>query len=201
MVEPKKRFSVLNYSCELDSRISHRIYWVKNYKESSSQVLAPSLISTALNIPMSKLSYQNSPNSKPKAFSEGFEIYFNVSHSAKLFGLCLAKTAVGLDIEILRPVLQATKLAKRFFSEPESEHIQKTSANTRSLEFLKLWTRKEAVIKAAGVGIAPHLNLEVCADRISFQNRIWKLETHLSEDKIYSVAQQIKLPLERPSSR
>lgn len=82
------------------------------------------------------------------------ELHFNLSHS-KLFVLYAftSRGPVGVDIEAIRPVKGALDIAKRFFSAEESEMIQKASGEDRDQLFFRIWTRKEAVVKAIGKGI------------------------------------------------
>ena len=49
-------------------------------------------------------------------------------------------------------------LVARFFSSRENERFQKLAANDKPPAFFNLWTRKEALLKATGEGIAGGLN-------------------------------------------
>ena len=72
---------------------------------------------------------------------------FNLSHSGSLVACALTKTGrVGVDIEVIRPV-QAAALLRRILSPRED-----TPAQTDDQTFFRLWTQKEAVIKAEGNG-------------------------------------------------
>jgi 4'-phosphopantetheinyl transferase len=85
---------------------------------------------------------------------------FNLSHSEDLALIAIARgAAVGVDLERIRPLPDAGELAARFFSERENELIQSLSEDLRPAAFLRIWTRKEACLKASGEGIGHSLKL------------------------------------------
>lgn len=84
---------------------------------------------------------------------------FNISHSKNLavYGITQANL-IGVDIEYLRTNLEVLALAKRFFSAQEYLAISNLSGNTQLNLFFRLWTCKEAYLKAVGLGIAGGLD-------------------------------------------
>jgi phosphopantetheine--protein transferase-like protein len=64
---------------------------------------------------------------------------------------------VGVDIEPLREVPRASDLAKRYFSTEEQQELAKAPSSELSKRYLTYWTRKEACVKAWGIGIAANL--------------------------------------------
>jgi 4'-phosphopantetheinyl transferase len=78
---------------------------------------------------------------------------FNLSHSGDLVVVALAESEVGVDIEQLRRVANAEKLAHRFFSSSERARILATVGAERDRTFLRIWTQKEAYLKAIGAGV------------------------------------------------
>lgn len=82
-------------------------------------------------------------------------LHFNLSHSHELALVAVAwQRPVGVDIEHRRPLPGATRLAARFFSPPEQAAVASAAdANEAADTFLRCWTRKEAYIKALGVGV------------------------------------------------
>lgn len=84
-------------------------------------------------------------------------IHFNLSHSDDLAVLAVrAAGPIGVDIERLRaPAVEDWSLvARRHFSPPEIELVTAASAHARADVFLRIWTRKEAVVKAHGHGLS-----------------------------------------------
>jgi 4'-phosphopantetheinyl transferase len=97
--------------------------------------------------------YRTSAAGKPR-LAERENVAFSTSHADGLAIVAIARTGeVGVDIERVRPMPDALELAERFFSVREHEHLVSIPASTRSEAFLRLWTRKEAYVKLAGVGL------------------------------------------------
>ena len=76
------------------------------------------------------------------------ELHFNLSHSGEYVALVMSSVPVGIDIEKLRSGQE--KLVKRFFSEEEAKWLMEGFDDAA---FTKMWTRKEAFIKARGIGM------------------------------------------------
>lgn len=89
--------------------------------------------------------------------SGGDHVHFNVSHSGELILLALCGTRpVGVDVERRRDVFRVEKLVDRWLTESERREM---AAHTErgagaSDTFLRLWSLKEARLKALGVGIS-----------------------------------------------
>jgi 4'-phosphopantetheinyl transferase len=64
---------------------------------------------------------------------------------------------VGVDLEFVRPVPALASLTERFFAPGERAALQRLPRNRWITAFFTLWTRKEAVLKAAGLGLADGL--------------------------------------------
>jgi 4'-phosphopantetheinyl transferase len=86
-------------------------------------------------------------------------LQFNMSHSQEL-ALCAVATRreVGIDLEYLRPLPEAEQLAKRFFSRAEHVLIQALPVEEQAQVFFRLWTAKEAYLKATGKGLGHPLD-------------------------------------------
>jgi len=80
---------------------------------------------------------------------------FNVSHTHGLAVLAfIREREIGVDIEKITPTPDARKLAERFFSQVERAALEPLSGNELQAAFFRCWTRKEAYIKARGVGLS-----------------------------------------------
>jgi len=83
------------------------------------------------------------------------DVEFNLSHSGILALYAFTSgRAVGIDVELLREIPDADDLAERFFSRRETALLRALPLDRRSLAFLACWTRKEAFIKAVGLGFS-----------------------------------------------
>lgn len=80
---------------------------------------------------------------------------FNLSHSEDWALLGTGRAApIGVDIEVLRPVDEALALARKHYSAGELAACQSArDARARDEAFLRVWTRKEACLKAVGLGL------------------------------------------------
>jgi phosphopantetheinyl transferase len=89
---------------------------------------------------------------------EGGSPFWSVSHTDGLVA-CAWSTAgpCGVDIESAHRAVDADRVIRRYFSRQEQAWLGALPKAERRMRFLDLWTRKEAVIKALGVGIAGHL--------------------------------------------
>lgn len=85
---------------------------------------------------------------------------FNVSHSG---GLALYAVTdgrdVGVDIERVREDFAGLDIAERFFSPDEVATLSALPIGERAAAFFDCWTRKEAYIKARGLGLSHPLHL------------------------------------------
>jgi 4'-phosphopantetheinyl transferase len=82
-------------------------------------------------------------------------LQFNLSHSGNcaLVGW-LWDRAIGVDIELWRPMNDAPALVRRFFSPVEIAAWEALPAEAREEAFFNCWTRKEAYVKAVGRGLS-----------------------------------------------
>lgn len=80
-------------------------------------------------------------------------LHFNLSHSGRVVALAVAAVPVGVDVEALREVANVERLARRFFSPAEATAVLAAADGERDRLFLRIWTRKEAYLKATGLGI------------------------------------------------
>jgi 4'-phosphopantetheinyl transferase len=85
----------------------------------------------------------------------GARINFNLSHSNERMLLGLIRGAnIGVDIEEIRPESATLDLASRFFAERENQELRQLKGPEQVEAFFNCWTRKEAYLKAIGVGLS-----------------------------------------------
>lgn len=90
-----------------------------------------------------------------KPFLEGDPVHFNLSDTKDAVLVAVAREPIGADIETMRRRTDHQRVAEHFFTAPEVASIAAAADGKR--RFLELWTRKEAVLKASGVGIMDDL--------------------------------------------
>jgi 4'-phosphopantetheinyl transferase len=76
---------------------------------------------------------------------------FNLSHAGDWVVCAVAPTAVGIDIEQVRAI--DLGIAERFFQPGEYTALLAQPADQQRDYFFRLWTAKEAYVKALGLGL------------------------------------------------
>jgi 4'-phosphopantetheinyl transferase len=114
-------------------------------------------------------------NGKPSAYlgAHSAPLSFNLSHTEGLAGVAVITQpgwALGFDLE---PLARDVRLAvaNRFFSRHEIAWLDGLAEPLRRPGFLRLWTLKEAFIKATGKGLTQDLAsfwFDPCPPRIHF---------------------------------
>jgi len=86
-------------------------------------------------------------------------LHFNVAHSDGLALIAVSHAGeVGIDVEAVRWLDDFDALVARFFCSRESRLFARLPNELKPVAFFNLWTRKEAILKATGEGIAHSLN-------------------------------------------
>jgi len=110
-----------------------------------------------LGLPADRLAFRYGGRGKPALPGTGLE--FNLTHSGGLALLAVTRgRAVGVDIEAARPMADADRLVERFFSPREVAAYRALPAAERPAAFFRCWTRKEAYMKATGLGLGQPLD-------------------------------------------
>lgn len=115
------------------------------------------LLGRYLETPPGEIRFQYENNGKPElALPHDPRILrFNVSNSHGLALIAVGSgNAVGIDIEKVRPMPDLLDIARRFFSTREVQALLAVSEDKRQEAFFACWTRKEAFLKATGIGLS-----------------------------------------------
>ena len=102
-------------------------------------------LSKQLKKPISEIEFKYNAHNKPYIDNA---FYFNISHSGKYIILAISNLPIGVDIESFKKI--NPKLINRIATK---EDIESFDNRNYDLEFLKLWTLKEAYFKFIGTGI------------------------------------------------
>ena len=119
------------------------------------------LLGSYLGIEPSQISITYGSQGKPAVETRirNRTLQFNLSHSndrvVYIFGW---DHPLGIDIEHIRPMPDADDFAAHFFSTRESRWVKSLSGKKKWQAFFKLWTCKEAFLKANGSGLTVPLN-------------------------------------------
>jgi 4'-phosphopantetheinyl transferase len=87
--------------------------------------------------------------------AEDSALHFNVTHSHGLGAIAFTTVGeVGIDVEAIQHNIESHELAIANFTRNEAAIIAaERTQQGKALTFFRLWTRKEAVLKAAGGGL------------------------------------------------
>jgi 4'-phosphopantetheinyl transferase len=79
--------------------------------------------------------------------------HFNVSHSGGFAAIAITSLAeVGVDVEEMRPDVDLIEIARHSFASCEYDWLAALSETDRAEVFYRMWTLKEAALKAIGTG-------------------------------------------------
>jgi len=114
-------------------------------------------------------------NDRGKPFlANGFSNHFSISHSCDFVALAFACTPIGIDIEKERTI-DACAITERFFPQDGSVLL---GSQANECDFFKLWTYREAAIKADGRGMA-HLLPSTRIKTLSDSSALVEVEKHV----------------------
>lgn len=110
-----------------------------------------------------------------KPYVDDADLSFNLSHSAAALLLGVGRHCrLGVDLEhAQRKTRSVTELAQRWFSAGEARALAAFPEAQQQYQFLRLWTAKEALVKAQGLGVGeglraatflPSADFWICAD-------------------------------------
>lgn len=98
----------------------------------------------------------STPHGKPILRGSGIE--FSIAHSGDVVAVAVADAPAGIDVEQHTEGKHLVNLPPLVFAEREAETLQALAPTVRANATTVVWTRKEAVVKATGAGLALPLN-------------------------------------------
>lgn len=179
--EFKEAFNLLSID---EQKRANRFYFKKHQRRF---IIAHAMLRIILahyaKIPPENLIFCQHSNGKP--FLKDFpQIQFNLSHTGENALVAIGKDyPLGIDLELFthRPY---EGIGKQMFSNRENNILKNSSNNIKPMIFFKIWTQKEAVIKADGIGMNNHTKeFEVPifippeASEIKAYNKNWKIQS------------------------
>jgi len=134
------------------------------------------------------------------------KLSFNLSHSAGQIAVAITKIGdLGIDIEAEHNRGRHAQLIDRFFADEEKAMWHALPLPDQKRGFFQLWTLKEAVIKATGLGLGQRLD-SFCVDWQSAppqllwddrdDNSLWHLESFQTPQGLHG-AVALRGPLNR----
>lgn len=119
------------------------------------------ILSFYLGISPGELRFDYGPQGKP-AIAEppyGSNLHFSLSCSGQVLAYAITSDhQVGLDVEEIRTLRHVEEVVMCFFSGEEQAAFRMVPAEHQLLWFLRVWTCKEAYLKATGCGLSQPLD-------------------------------------------
>ena len=105
-------------------------------------------------MPPAQIQFQEGAHGKPALVAPD-RVRFNVSHSGGLGLYAIAnEREVGIDIEQHRAMDDLNGIAKHYFAPDELAELGKLLPENQNTAFFRCWSRKEAFVKAVGMGLS-----------------------------------------------
>ncbi len=121
----------------------------------------------------SRLRFAAQAQGKPRLLGEGAGLEFNLSHSKDMALVALGTAGeLGVDIEAVREDLPGSELAAAVLCAEELEQLAAYPEGRQATPFVACWARKEACLKALGLG----LNLPPRSLHVGLQSRRQQLQ-------------------------
>ncbi len=128
----------------------------------AAHALARAALAAAAGAPPAAFAFAAGAHGKPEALLQGRSagLAFNLSHTNGLVGVAVAAVPglpLGIDLE---PVDRRApmEVARRYFTDIEIAWLEGLPEARRGEGFFRLWTLKEAFIKATGKGLTQDLS-------------------------------------------
>ncbi len=80
-------------------------------------------------------------------------LHFSVSHSGGLVAVGVSLDEIGIDIERVRDRARLGAVTQRFLAQSEADGITRLAPGQTTEAFHRVWTAKEAYVKALGTGL------------------------------------------------
>jgi 4'-phosphopantetheinyl transferase len=85
------------------------------------------------------------------------DLEFNISHSEEICLVALSQNLeVGVDAEAIKPIADLEEMANSILTKRELIDFHSSLSELKIANFYRLWSAKEAMLKAIGCGLAIH---------------------------------------------
>ena len=130
--------------------------WMLDYQRQGGRQPLREVLARYLGCASYEVNFADSPSGRPTlAGPLPAPLHFNWSHSGSRALIAIARQVQpGIDLEHLQRRSRALALARRYFAPQESRQLEGLPASAVEAAFLRLWTAKEALLKAHGSGLS-----------------------------------------------
>ena len=151
---------VSDFRAHLSAQENARADRFKFHKDRKRYILTHGLLRVILrlyaNVDSEKLKFGENQYGKPElVYPSGLNLTFNLSHSHEMALIGIARgRQIGVDIEYVKKDFEWQEIIERFFSSREIQIINALPKELQHRAFFTCWTRKEAYVKATGMGLS-----------------------------------------------
>jgi len=122
------------------------------HRQADSRDVLVALLARSLKCDPASIRFSRDGWGKPHLLSQP-NVHFNVSRSGAHLVVAIGSRPVGVDVEVVRPVVDRTALGTLHLTPFEWAEVLAADEDRRDELFLVAWTRKEACAKAIGAGL------------------------------------------------
>ncbi len=121
----------------------------------ASRAILRALLTRYLDVEAPAIAFTFSDRGKPALQQARWRLHFNLSHSEdlSLYAFC-RDYEVGVDVEHESRARNPLAVARRIMGEGEELRLRALEPAARRREFVRSWTRHEAIAKCLGMGLA-----------------------------------------------
>lgn len=142
------------------ARVARKRDPLQRARQQAALVFVRHCLARHLDLPPARLPLQRSEGGKPMLDPAGWAAlgrhddppHYNLSHCGGLALLAIAAAPVGVDLEA-RIVAARPALAAKLLTDTERQAWERLDATTAVEALTIVWVRKEAVLKATGLGL------------------------------------------------
>jgi 4'-phosphopantetheinyl transferase len=135
------------------SRVKCARLWMLSQLQADEIRPIETVLAKYLGLEPSSVRPRRSPEGKAELQGSAFRV--NLAHSGDVALVAVGRGRdIGVDVEVLGEGTEKWSLVRHALTADESAQLQTLPVSQRSRAFLQVWTRKEALLKAAGVGLS-----------------------------------------------
>jgi 4'-phosphopantetheinyl transferase len=125
----------------------------------AAHVLTRRALAAATGHPPTAFRFEAGTHGKPTAWIGGARagVHFNLSHTRGMVAVAVAPFEIGIDVEPLDRGVNLA-IANHYFCPEEIAWLSNLPGPRQGEGFIRLWTLKEAFIKATGLGLSQGLD-------------------------------------------
>lgn len=129
-------------------------------RKAASTVAMRTILGKYLHLNSNQLTFEYGASGKPSLTNHALQ--FNLTHSSHLACLAVSQQPIGVDLEQIAAVSNATKIAKRKFPPRTAAIVARAKPTQQTLIFLRHWTRYESQVKLKGgsIFVAKHADID-----------------------------------------